>query len=66
MADGGKGSLPRPFSVTQDEFGDNMERIFGARRRRYCIGTCEKCGVLLFTGDEDTHECKTAEELGTD
>lgn len=25
----GKGSTPRPFSVSQDEFADNFERIFG-------------------------------------
>jgi hypothetical protein len=24
----GKGSSPRPFSVTQEEFGNNFDRIF--------------------------------------
>jgi len=28
MSDGGKGSKPRPFSVTQDEFNNNWDRIF--------------------------------------
>ena len=29
MADGGKGSAPRPYSVDQDTFASNWERIFG-------------------------------------
>lgn len=31
MSDGGKGSSPRPFSVTQDQFANNWERIFGKK-----------------------------------
>ena len=27
----GKGSRPRPFSVTQEEFGNNLEAIFGKK-----------------------------------
>ena len=27
----GKGSRPRPFSIPQDEFGKNMEGIFGKK-----------------------------------
>jgi len=29
MSDGGKGSKPRPFAVTLDEFADSHNRIFG-------------------------------------
>lgn len=29
MSDGGKGSKPRPFSVTQDEYDRRWEMIFG-------------------------------------
>jgi hypothetical protein len=29
MSDGGKGSSPRPFSVTRDQFAENWQRIFG-------------------------------------
>jgi hypothetical protein len=29
MSDGGKGSSPRPFSVSQKEYADNYDRIFG-------------------------------------
>ena len=28
MTDGGKGSKPRPYSVTQDKFSDNWDKIF--------------------------------------
>ena len=33
MGDGGKGSSPRPFSVSQEEFGNNFDRIFGKKNR---------------------------------
>jgi glutaredoxin 3 len=33
MSDGGKGSSPRPFSVTQEEFANSFELIFGKRKR---------------------------------
>jgi hypothetical protein len=29
----GKGSSPRPFSVTQDEFANNFDRIFRKDKR---------------------------------
>ena len=29
MSDGGKGSKPRPFSVTQDEYNNSVDTIFG-------------------------------------
>jgi hypothetical protein len=31
MSDGGKGSSPRPFSVSNDEFGNRHETIFGVK-----------------------------------
>ena len=31
MSDGGKGSNPRPFSVSQDEFANSFEKIFGKK-----------------------------------
>ena len=31
MSDGGKGSKPRPFSVTQDQFVQNWDKIFGKK-----------------------------------
>ena len=32
MSDGGKGSSPRPFSVSREEFGNNFDRIFGKKK----------------------------------
>ena len=29
MSDGGKGSKPRPFNVSDEEYTENMNRIFG-------------------------------------
>jgi hypothetical protein len=31
MSDGGKGSSPRPFSVSQEEFANSFEKIFGKK-----------------------------------
>ena len=33
MSDGGKGSTPRPFSVSQEEFTNSFERIFGRKNK---------------------------------
>lgn len=33
MADGGKGSRPRPYSISQEEFGNNFDAIFGKKTR---------------------------------
>ena len=33
MSDGGKGSIPRPFSVDQKTFADNWDTIFGKKKK---------------------------------
>lgn len=33
MSDGGKGSAPRPFSVSIEQYGDNFDRIFGRKKK---------------------------------
>jgi hypothetical protein len=33
MSDGGKGSKPRPFSVSQDEYADRFDAIFGKKKK---------------------------------
>jgi len=33
MADGGKGSKPRPFSVSQEEYADRFDTIFGKKKQ---------------------------------
>ena len=36
MSDGGKGSSPRPLSVSKEEFANKFEAIFGEAKRIYC------------------------------
>ena len=33
MSDGGKGSRPRPFSVSQQEFDNRWDTIFGKKKK---------------------------------
>ena len=33
MSDGGKGSSPRPFSVSQETFSNNWDQIFGKKKQ---------------------------------
>ena len=33
MSDGGKGSKPRPYSVSQEEFDNRWETIFGKKKK---------------------------------
>jgi hypothetical protein len=33
MSDGGKGSKPRPFSVSQEEFADRFDTIFSKKKK---------------------------------
>ena len=46
----GKGDSPRPFSVSQDEYGASMDRIFGAKKRwgfdKDC--GCHRCMSLKY------------------
>ena len=34
-SDGGKGSAPRPFSVSHDEYANSYDRIFGKKKPDY-------------------------------
>ena len=33
MGDGGKGSSPRPYSVSKEEFANNWDAIFGKKKK---------------------------------
>ena len=33
MSNGGKGSSPRPYSVSQEEFANNWDAIFGKKKK---------------------------------
>lgn len=37
MSDGGKGSAPRPYSVTQDQFANNWDAIFGKKKSKESV-----------------------------
>jgi hypothetical protein len=41
MSDGGKGSSPRPFSISKEEFANKFEAIFGEPKRTFC-DVCNK------------------------
>ena len=34
MSDGGKGSKPRPYSVSQEEFANNWDAIFAKKEQK--------------------------------
>ena len=59
MGDGGKGSKARPFSVSQEEFANNFENIFGKKDKVMQIRVKEdaeefgKCGC----GRSPTGKC---------
>jgi hypothetical protein len=59
MGDGGKGSSPRPFSVSQEEFANSFENIFGKKDKDMQVRVKEdtdeigKCGC----GRSPTGKC---------
>ena len=59
MSDGGKGSKPRPFSVSQEEFANSFEKIFGKKDNTMQVRVKEdskefgKCGC----GRSPTGKC---------
>ena len=55
MSDGGKGSKPRPYSITQNEFADNWDRIFSKKNEKASSETDQvdqssKPGELVVPG----------------
>jgi hypothetical protein len=48
--DAGKGSKPRPFSVTQDVYTQNLEKIFGVSPEPSDDDEdCKVCGGPMYT-----------------
>ena len=43
MSDGGKGSSPRPFSVSQEEFGNKFDAIF-RKKHKEIVDAAADCG----------------------
>jgi len=56
----GKGSRPRPFSVSQEEFANSFELIFGKKKKIFECGDCGWHGSLdeaLPSEDLDSDIC---------
>lgn len=43
MSDGGKGSAPRPYSVSQETYDNNWDRIFGKKKNDKPACYCYNC-----------------------
>ena len=54
MSDGGKGSKPRPFSVTQEEYDNRWNAIFGRDLNQYDESEQDK----ITRSNEETQEAK--------
>ena len=52
MSNGGKGSRPRPFSVPQDKFSDNWDKIF--KNEYQDILSTEDCVLDAFEDKKET------------
>lgn len=53
MSDGGKGSKPRPFSVTQEEYANRFDTIFGKKANRVIVDEVED---VITRNNEETQE----------
>lgn len=57
MSDGGKGSSPRPFSVSYEEFGNSFERIFGKKNMQVKVQEDESKIGQCGCGRSPTGKC---------
>ena len=63
MSDGGKGSKPRPYSITQNEFADNWDRIFSKKNEKASseadqVDQSSKPGELVVPGLQQDTFCR--------
>jgi hypothetical protein len=58
MSDGGKGSKPRPFSVSQQVFDNNFDRIFGKKKQSSEQQTVGEVSKLIAEETLDDTEVK--------
>jgi hypothetical protein len=61
MSDGGKGSKPRPFSVDQETFENNFDRIFGKTKSE-----AKRLASLQGSGPEDYQDFLSTEDCVVD
>lgn len=60
MSDGGKGSAPRPYSVSHDEWTKRWDAIFG-RDLPENPKVCQVCGKVLSKDPNHIHTCTPKE-----
>jgi hypothetical protein len=51
MSDGGKGSKPRPFSVSQEDYADRFDAIFGKKNN-----SVDETDDKITRNNEETQE----------
>ena len=56
----GKGSNPRPFSVTKEEFESNWDKIFSKEKELQSI--CPKCGAIAEECSSDNVDCEITKQ----
>lgn len=49
----GKGSKPRPYSVTQDQFAQNWDKIFGRKNEKETTKPTDETVESSKSGDMD-------------
>ena len=58
---GGKGSKPRPYAVSKEEFDQRFDTIFGEKEKKFCT-TCGKTFSWCQCGDKDDKLTRYNEE----
>jgi hypothetical protein len=53
MSDGGKGSKPRPFSISQEDYADKFDAIFGKKITHIIV---DEIDDKITRNNEETQE----------
>ena len=64
MSDGGKGSAPRPFSVSHEQYSSNYDVIFGKKKSKLedNTGTDKNEYYDVLTTEQALHRAGVAEQ----
>lgn len=57
MSDGGKGSKPRPYSVSQEEYDNSWNAIFGPKKR--IVGFTVENDKRIVELTDESSSCNT-------
>lgn len=58
MADGGKGSNPRPFSVPKEEYDKRFETIFGKKEKKYESSSVEQESMSVLRSSKESSKAE--------